>query len=50
VLSEGSAPLVARAAAFARSIGRDPADPARARMILGLDDGPDTARSSPGER
>jgi 3-keto-5-aminohexanoate cleavage enzyme len=36
VLAEGSAPLVARAAAYARSIGRDPADPARARRILGL--------------
>jgi 3-keto-5-aminohexanoate cleavage enzyme len=36
VLSEGSAPLVTRAAAFARSIGRTVADPARARAILGL--------------
>jgi 3-keto-5-aminohexanoate cleavage enzyme len=36
VLSEGSAPLVARAAAYARSIGRTPADPARARTLLGL--------------
>jgi 3-keto-5-aminohexanoate cleavage enzyme len=36
VLSEGSAPLVARAAAYARSIGREPADPSRARTILGL--------------
>jgi 3-keto-5-aminohexanoate cleavage enzyme len=36
VLSEGSAPLVARAAAYARSIGREPADPARARALLGL--------------
>jgi len=36
VLSEGSAPLVARAAAFARSIGRSVVDPARARAILGL--------------
>jgi 3-keto-5-aminohexanoate cleavage enzyme len=36
VLSEGSAPLVARAAAYARSIGRTPADPARARQLLGL--------------
>jgi 3-keto-5-aminohexanoate cleavage enzyme len=34
VLSEGSAPLVARAAAYARSIGRTPVDPARARAIL----------------
>jgi 3-keto-5-aminohexanoate cleavage enzyme len=36
VLSEGSAPLVARAAAFARSIGRAVAEPARARHLLGL--------------
>jgi 3-keto-5-aminohexanoate cleavage enzyme len=36
VLSEGSAPLVARAAAYARSIGREPADPGRARALLGL--------------
>jgi 3-keto-5-aminohexanoate cleavage enzyme len=36
VLSEGSAPLVARAAAYARTIGRTPVDPARARNILGL--------------
>jgi 3-keto-5-aminohexanoate cleavage enzyme len=36
VLSEGSAPLVARAAAYARSIGREPATPARARAILGI--------------
>jgi 3-keto-5-aminohexanoate cleavage enzyme len=36
VLSEGSAPLVARAAEFARSIGRDPAEPSRARVLLGL--------------
>ena len=36
VLSEGSAPLVARAAEYARSIGREPADPPRARTILGL--------------
>jgi 3-keto-5-aminohexanoate cleavage enzyme len=36
VLSEGSAPLVARAAAYAKSIGRTPVDPARARMLLGL--------------
>jgi 3-keto-5-aminohexanoate cleavage enzyme len=34
VLSEGSAPLVSRAAAYARSIGRQPVDPARARAIL----------------
>lgn len=36
VLSEGSAPLVARAAAYARSIGRTPVDPTRARQLLGL--------------
>ncbi len=36
VLSEGSAPLVARAAAYARSVGREPVDPARARTLLGL--------------
>jgi 3-keto-5-aminohexanoate cleavage enzyme len=37
VLSEGSGPLVARAAEYARSIGREPASPARARAILGLE-------------
>jgi 3-keto-5-aminohexanoate cleavage enzyme len=36
VLSEGSAPLVARAAAYARSVGRTPVDPQRARQLLGL--------------
>lgn len=36
VLAEGSAPLVARAAAYARSIGRTPVEPARARALLGL--------------
>jgi 3-keto-5-aminohexanoate cleavage enzyme len=36
VLSEGSAPLVARAAAYARSIGRTPVDPKRARQLFGL--------------
>ena len=36
VLSEGSAPLVARAAEYARSIGREPAEPERARSLLGL--------------
>jgi 3-keto-5-aminohexanoate cleavage enzyme len=36
VLSEGSAPLVARAATYARSIGRTPVDPQRARELLGL--------------
>jgi 3-keto-5-aminohexanoate cleavage enzyme len=36
VLAEGSAPLVARAAAYARSVGRPPVDPTRARALLGL--------------
>jgi 3-keto-5-aminohexanoate cleavage enzyme len=36
VLSEGSAPLVARAAAYARSIGRPPLDPDGARLHLGI--------------
>lgn len=36
VLSAGSAPLVGRAAAYARSIGREPADPADARAMLGI--------------
>jgi len=36
VLSEGSAPLVARAATYARAIGRTPVDPQRARQLLGL--------------
>jgi 3-keto-5-aminohexanoate cleavage enzyme len=36
VLAEGSAPLVARAAAYARSVGRTPVDPNRARQMLGL--------------
>ena len=36
VLSEGSAPLVARAAAYARANGRTPCDPARARALLGI--------------
>lgn len=34
VLAEGSAPLVARAAAYARSLGRTPVEPARARALL----------------
>lgn len=34
VLSEGSAPLVARAASYARSIGRTPVEPSRARALL----------------
>jgi 3-keto-5-aminohexanoate cleavage enzyme len=36
VLSEGSAPLVARAAAYARTVGREPVAPTRARALLGL--------------
>ncbi|MFI5302114.1 MAG: 3-keto-5-aminohexanoate cleavage protein [Polyangiales bacterium] len=36
VLAEGSAPLVARAAEYAASIGRPVAEPARARAMLGL--------------
>jgi 3-keto-5-aminohexanoate cleavage enzyme len=34
VLAEGSAPLVARAAKYARSIGRMPVEPSRARALL----------------
>lgn len=36
VLAEGSAPLVARAAAFARGAGREVVEPARARQLLGV--------------
>ena len=36
VLAEGSAPFVARAAAYAKSIGREVVEPARARQILGI--------------
>jgi 3-keto-5-aminohexanoate cleavage enzyme len=36
VLAEGSAPLVARAAAYAQSIGREVVDPGRARQLLGI--------------
>jgi 3-keto-5-aminohexanoate cleavage enzyme len=36
VLSEGSAPLVARAATYARSLDRTPVEPDRARTILGI--------------
>ncbi len=36
VLSEGSAPLVARAAAYARSLGRSVTDPSQARSLLGI--------------
>ncbi|MCS6900331.1 MAG: 3-keto-5-aminohexanoate cleavage protein [Polyangiaceae bacterium] len=35
-MAPGSAPLVARAAAYARELGREPASPARARVLLGL--------------
>jgi 3-keto-5-aminohexanoate cleavage enzyme len=36
VLADGSAPLVSRAAAYARSIGRVPVEPATARRMLGI--------------
>jgi 3-keto-5-aminohexanoate cleavage enzyme len=36
VLAEGSGPLVARAATYARSIGRTPVEPDRARTLLGI--------------
>jgi 3-keto-5-aminohexanoate cleavage enzyme len=36
VLAEGSAPFVARAASFARSIGREPVDASRVRALFGL--------------
>ncbi len=36
VLAEGSAPLVARAAAYAKSVGREVVDPERARQLLGI--------------
>jgi len=36
VLAEGSAPLVARAAEFARSLGRVVVEPTRARQLLGI--------------
>jgi 3-keto-5-aminohexanoate cleavage enzyme len=36
LLSEGSAPLVARAVAYARSIGRQPVEPSAARKMLGI--------------
>ncbi len=38
VLSEGNAPLVARAARLAKELGRQPASPAEARRILHLDE------------
>jgi 3-keto-5-aminohexanoate cleavage enzyme len=45
--AEGAAQLVARAASYARSIGRQPVSPARARPILGLT-GPSVAPPKPG--
>ncbi len=36
VLAEGSAPLVARAAAYAKTIGREVVEPSRARQLLGI--------------
>jgi 3-keto-5-aminohexanoate cleavage enzyme len=36
LLADGSAPLVARAAAYGRSVGREPVDPATARRMLGI--------------
>jgi 3-keto-5-aminohexanoate cleavage enzyme len=36
VLAEGSAPLVARTAAYGRSVGREPVEPATARRMLGI--------------
>jgi 3-keto-5-aminohexanoate cleavage enzyme len=36
VLAEGSAPLVARAAEYGRSIGREVVEPSRARELLGI--------------
>jgi 3-keto-5-aminohexanoate cleavage enzyme len=36
VLAEGSAPLVARAAAYGKSLGREVVDPDRARKLLGI--------------
>jgi 3-keto-5-aminohexanoate cleavage enzyme len=39
VLAEGSAPLVARAAAFARAVGREVVEPGRARQLLGIGSG-----------
>lgn len=36
VLAQGSAPLVARAAEYARSVGREVAEPDRARTMLGV--------------
>ncbi len=39
VLAEGSAPLVGRAAAYARSVGRTPLEPDEARTLLGIERG-----------
>lgn len=36
VLAEGSAPLVARAAAYAKTVGREVVEPDRARKLLGI--------------
>ena len=36
ILAEGSSPFVARAAAYGRSVGREPVDPATARRLLGI--------------
>jgi 3-keto-5-aminohexanoate cleavage enzyme len=36
VLAQGSAPLVARAASYARSVGREVVEPSRARALLGI--------------
>jgi 3-keto-5-aminohexanoate cleavage enzyme len=36
ILAEGSAPLVARAAQFAKSVGRHVVEPSRARTIYGI--------------
>ncbi len=44
VLSEGSAPLVARAASFAAQVGREVATPERARALLGLRAAPSDSR------
>jgi 3-keto-5-aminohexanoate cleavage enzyme len=43
VLSEGSAPLVRRAADYARSVGRRPVEPDRARAMLGIPSSTPTA-------
>ncbi|HEY4117889.1 MAG TPA: 3-keto-5-aminohexanoate cleavage protein [Byssovorax sp.] len=38
VLAEGSAPLVARAASYAKGVGREIVEPGRARQLLGIGD------------